>query len=405
MALFLHMIIGLVFCTSVALAFEEDEALQCISSSRLSLIQNDMHVQIQRNQELWPSIDDIVDTVSNGVDSVTDAIDSVKDVAESATNTIVTKPLVHVLGGFDTVLITLDRNVREFWHDANLSISADLSSIAGLINGSTDSAAVNAALTVDVMAIDVLIVRWSNLSSTVDTTFTDLLNDLSTVGFKSLSASMSDSLDSALLPLQEVNDKLLVLKKHLQSGSKPWVDNAATDYPLHEAIKTLEQTKDEMMSKKNLVIDWLNRTVDLINNITHKTLAGDQAEKIATALHPIQSDAKILFDDLFGGLFDIFDSLSATLLEVRSITAKAASASTTSATTTSATPFSDRDYVVDDPIATPTTTDNVVVDPTAATHSTTTTTTVAHGAAETPCRPSLAVGGVFAFIALAPIVA
>jgi len=290
----------------------------------VSLVQG--AVQIHRHDVdvdmQWPSIATIANTVEHTIDEATDLV-------HDATNVVVADPLVRVLGAFHKTLNRLDLEVNRMWMAANLSTDDVVSMMDRVLNvstdGVTDSAAVNMVLNKAVQMIERVTVAWTTIALSIETIANSVQNQLSTVGFKDLAASLSEFLAKAMDPFHKTAGKLLEVKRDLQRGAQPWTTNAETDKPVQEAIDNLKEAFDEVSSKKNLLLDWFQRIVDKIDEVS-KILGGDQYAKIVAAMTPLSPDLERLLEDLTGGLSSFTAKLEEELGRVRAITEPAAAA-------------------------------------------------------------------------------
>jgi len=285
----------------------------------VSLIQGS--VQINRHDseadfdDHWPSIDSVADVVEK---NIVDAVPPKE--LKSATNTILTKPLVRVLGAFNTSLSDLDKTIRLMWDMADSRVHGLAKLLGRTFRVSSDG--VNMALNLAVQVVERVATSWINIAISMDSVAKILQNQLSLVGFKDLAASLPESLVDAMQHLHDIADRLLDVKDRLQLGAQPWTSNAETDKPMQEAILHLKEASHNLASKKKLLSDWFQRIVDKIDKVS-KTLPGDQHEKIALALTPLSADIERLLDDLSGGLFSFAVKFGENLARVKVITAAA----------------------------------------------------------------------------------
>jgi len=309
-------------CTCAVAVFHQEEATRCFSNDLVSLVQGG--VQIHRHEVQWPSIGSIIKTAGEVI------VDN-SEVLQSATNTIIIDPFVKAMGAFDTSLKNLDETVQDLWSKANESAD-DLAKttdkyITITINGVTDSAAVNTALSNAVLTIEQVTSEWSDLIGGLDSVVKILWNDLSIVGFKDVAKTTSEKWDAAIAPLQQISETLLKVKQDLQRGSQPWISNVDTDKLLQEALDMLDQVSSGFAEKKTqLVLDWFQLVADTVDEQAKLSLLGDRASEIPEMIDDIPGFANKMLDDLAGGLSAWVAKFEEELRKIKAITAKAVAA-------------------------------------------------------------------------------
>lgn len=324
MALSLRVITCVLGCTCAVAVSHQEEATRCFSNDLVSLVQGG--VQIHRRVVQLPS-----DPIGSTIESMGSVFGDYPDVLQSATNTINIEPFKGVSFALGMSLMILGDIGRDLWSKANESVD-DLANTTDkyvniAINGVTDSAAVNTALSNAVLTIEQVTSEWSDLIGGLDSVVKILWNDLSVVGFKDAAKTTSEKWDAAIAPLQQISETLLKVKQDLQRGSQPWISNVDTDKLLQEALDMLDQVSSGFAEKKTqLVLDWFQLVADTVDEHAKLSLLGDRASEIPEMIDAIPGFANKMLDDLAGGLSAWVAKFEEELRKIKAITAKAVAA-------------------------------------------------------------------------------